>query len=89
MFETKWFGVAVVAFIPITEAVVVVPVPILLVKLRIVFEVRFKPALLEWIPIIWDATPVAVSWIELATVPPILFWLPLNNFVVEVFALIP
>ena len=49
--ETVWFGVDVVMFIPITDALLVVPVPILFVKFLTVFDVNTAGAFEVWIPI--------------------------------------
>ena len=68
--ERVELGVADVMLMPITDAVVVVPVPILVVKLRITLDVRTAGALLVNIPRTWEAVPVAVNCSELATVPP-------------------
>ena len=64
------FGVGDVMLMPITDALVVVPVPMLVVRLRITLDVRTAGALLVNIPRTWEAVPVAVSCSELATVPP-------------------
>ena len=80
---------ALVSDMPISEAAVVVPVPLLLVRLRTVFDVQVEMAFAVFMPMTCDAAPVEVSWIEFATVPPTLFEVALNTFAVEVFALIP
>src|SRR4051812_1767661 len=68
--ERVELGVPEVMLMPITEAVVVVPVPMLVVKFRITLDVRTAGALLVNIPRTWEAAPVAVNCSELATVPP-------------------
>ena len=75
---------------PITEAVVAVPAPSFVVRFLIVLEVKMAAALSVVKPSIREAVPVEiVSWMELATVPPILLDAALKTFEVEVFTLIP
>ena len=77
-------GVAEVRLMPITEAPVVVPVPMFVVRLRIVLDVRTVGALPLNMPSTCDAAPVAVSWIEFATLPPIV--LPVALQIVDAMA---
>jgi len=81
-------GVEELVSIPITEAVVVVPVPMLEVKFLIVFEVKRRGQLLVNMPTVCEDVPVAFSEIEFATVPPTLFEVAVHVVVVEVKALI-
>ena len=85
-----WFDVvAALIFIPINEADVVVPVPIFVVIFLMVFEVQTAPAFAVCIPITKDEVPVAFSWIEFATVPPILFEVAVNVAAATVLHLNP
>ena len=59
--ETVWFAFTLANDIPITEAVVIVPVPLLLVKLQTVLDVHVEIALLVIIPITCEAAPVDVN----------------------------
>jgi hypothetical protein len=64
----------------------VVPVPIFVVIFLIVFDVNDAGAFEEYIPTTCDPVPVAVNWIELETVPPILFEFAVHAVDVVVFA---
>src|ERR1044072_4367239 len=86
---TVWLGVVEVSDMPISEAAVVVPAPLLLVRLRTVFEVQVAMAFEVFMPMTCEAAPVEVNEIELATVPPTLLVVALNTFAVEVFARMP
>ena len=48
-------------FIPITDAAVVVPVPMFVVRFRIVFDVIFPIEADTAIPTTWDDAPVAFN----------------------------
>ncbi len=83
------FGVPLVIEMPITDAVVVVPVPMLLVRLRTVFEVSTAGALLVNMPSTCEAAPVAFSCIEFATLPPTVLPVAFQVTVVPVNARMP
>lgn len=87
--ESVWLGVEVDTLMPITDADEVVPVPLLLVRLRTVLLVQLACALLVNMPTTWEEAPVELSCMELATVPPTLFEVALNAREVPVFARIP
>ena len=87
--ERVWLGVVDVRNIPMTDALVVVPVPLLLVRLRTVLVVQVEIALLVIIPITCELAPVEVNEIESAMVPPTLLDVALNALVVLVLALKP
>ena len=59
--ETVWFADEVTNNIPITEAAVVVPVPLLLVRLRTVLDVKLPIAVYTLIPITCEEAPVDVN----------------------------
>lgn len=74
---------------PITDALVVVPVPIFVVRFLIVLDVKDEGAVVAANPITCDEVPVPVNWYEFATVPPILFELAVHVPLETVKALIP
>ena len=75
--------------IPITDAEIVVPVPLLLVKFLTVFEAKDIGAFADCIPITWDAAPVEFNAIEFAIVPPTILLFAVQVTPVPVFALNP
>src|SRR6185436_6848234 len=87
--ERVELGVPDVMPMPIIEAAVVVPVPILVVRFRITLDVRTAGALLVNIPRTWEAVPVAVNCSELATVPPTVLVVAFQVTAEPVKALIP
>ena len=82
-------GVALVTEIPITDAAVVVPVPIFVVRFLTVFIERLAATAAACIPKICEEAPVADNCIELATVPPTRLLVAFQTFDVDVFARIP
>jgi hypothetical protein len=83
------FGVLEVMLIPIIDAVVVVPVPMLVVIFRTVFEKRTAGALLVNMPMTCDDVPVAFREIEFTAVPPTVFPDAVQVTVLPVKARIP
>ena len=83
--DTAWLGVVAATFSPITDDKAPVPVPVLEVRFRTVFDVHVAAAFVACMPMTCEEMSVPLRVMESATVPPIRFEVAVQSTVLAEF----